>query len=94
MFGYPARLTKDRVGYVVTFRDIPEAHSAGRSKRQALEIAADALATAMEFYFEDRKEVPMPSKLRRGECGVMLPSSVSAKVLLLNMGRNLSAPVK
>ena len=81
---YPARLTKDRAGYVVTFRDIPEAHSSGKSQSEALEMAADALATAMEFYFEDRIEVPMPSRLRKGEHGVVLPLSVSAKVLLLN----------
>jgi len=84
MLVYPARLEKDGAGYVVTFRDIPEAHSAGTSLEEAVEMAADALATAMEFYFEDRKEVPMPTKAKKGEVSIDLPVSLSAKVLLLN----------
>ncbi len=48
-------------------------------------MAADALATAMDFYFEDRREVPPPSKARKGEVLVELPASLSAKVLLLNV---------
>ena len=84
MIVYPARLVKDGAGYVVSFRDIPEAQSSGSSPEDAKEMASDALATAMEFYFEDRREVPMPSKAKKGEVGVCLPVSLSAKVLLLN----------
>ena len=38
----------------------------------------------MDFYFEDRRPVPMPSALKRGQIAIELPASVSAKVLLLN----------
>jgi len=47
-------------------------------------MAADALATAMQFYFEGRRPVPLPSPAARGECLVELPVSVAVKVLLLN----------
>lgn len=84
MIGYPAKLQKEQDGYVVSFRDIPEALTSGASREEALEMAGDALATAMEFYFEDRRPVPMPSKPRKGEVSVELPASVAIKVLLLN----------
>lgn len=84
MLSYPARLEKDGAAYVVSFRDIPEALTSGRSQKEALRMAADALVTAMDFHFEDRRAVPMPSKARRGEVMVELPASISAKVLLLN----------
>src|SRR3546814_8239256 len=58
MLSYPARLEKDGAAYVVSFRDIPEALTSGRSQKDALRMAADALVTAMDFYFEDRREVP------------------------------------
>jgi antitoxin HicB len=38
----------------------------------------------MEFYFEDKRAVPAPSKPKRGQHVVELPASLSAKVLLLN----------
>lgn len=84
MFGYPAQLQKEKDGYVVSFRDIPEALTSGATKKEAVDMAVDALATAMEFYFEDRRTVPMPSRARRGEEIVDLPASVAVKVLLLN----------
>jgi antitoxin HicB len=71
-------------GFVVTFRDIPEAITQGDTEQEALDMAIDALVTAMYFYFEDRRPVPPPSKQVAGERLVALPSSAAAKVLLLN----------
>ncbi|MFC4276786.1 type II toxin-antitoxin system HicB family antitoxin [Achromobacter aloeverae] len=84
MLRYPAAIEPDTAGFLVTFRDIPEAISHGCGIDEAKSMAADALLTAMDFYFEDRRPVPAPSKARRGEVLVSLPASVSAKVLLLN----------
>lgn len=85
MLEYPARLkAQQEGGYVVTFRDIPEAITQGESIEDALQHAQDALETAMEFYFDDRREVPMPSAGKRGERLVALPVSESFKILLLN----------
>lgn len=64
------------------FPDIPEALTGGDTREEALAMAQDALVTAFDFYFEDRREIPPPSGL--GEAFVEVPASVAAKVLLLN----------
>lgn len=82
---YPAQLeAADEGGFVATFRDIPEAITQGETEAEALEMAEDVLYSAMEFYFEDKRPVPMPSALKPGERQVSLPISVWAKVLVLN----------
>ena len=82
---YPATFTPaEEGGFVVTFRDIPEAITQGDDKTEAIMMAEDALLTAMDFYFEDQRPVPMPSKPLEGEVLIELPTSVFAKVLLLN----------
>jgi antitoxin HicB len=85
MLRYPAKFKPAKEGgFVVTFRDIPEAITQGESVEDAMIQARDALETALDFYFDDRREVPAPSKARRGERLIELPASLSAKVLLLN----------
>jgi antitoxin HicB len=85
MLRYPAKFKPAKEGgFVVTFRDIPEAITQGESVEDAMIQARDALETALDFYFDDRREVPAPSKARRGERLIGLPASLSAKVLLLN----------
>ena len=83
---FPVTLTPDEAdgGFVVTFHDIPEAITQGETVEEALAMAQEALETAMEFYFEDKRAVPVPSKPKRGQHVVELPASLSAKVLLLN----------
>lgn len=86
MFMYPVTLTpdKDDGGFVVTFVDIPEAITQGDTVPEALAAAREALESALDFYFEDKRAVPLPSKAKRGQQVVELPASLSAKVLLLN----------
>jgi antitoxin HicB len=84
MLRYPALFSTDGDGYLVTFRDIPEAITAGETKDEARSMSADALLTAMDFYFEDRRVVPPPSAPKKGEELVGLPASAAAKILLLN----------
>jgi len=84
---YPARFepTEDVVGgYVVTFRDIPEAITQGDDEADARYMAADSLLTCMEFYLDDRRPVPMPSEPLPAEVMIDLPISATGKVLLLN----------
>ncbi len=83
---YPANFAPDPEtgGFVVTFRDIPEAITQGDTEEEAFAMAEDALLTAMDFYFEDNRPVPAPSKPKRGERLVALPLSATAKILLLN----------
>lgn len=82
---YPAHFEPaEEGGFIVTFRDIPEAITQGDTEEEAIVMAEDALITAMDFYFEDRRAVPVPSDPEEGERLVEIPPSVSAKVLLLN----------
>ncbi|WP_022654009.1 type II toxin-antitoxin system HicB family antitoxin [Aquaspirillum serpens] len=71
-------------GYVVSFRDIPEAITQGDTEEEAMLMAEDVLLSSMDFYFESKRIVPMPSEMTANEKLVSLPASVSAKVLLLN----------
>jgi len=84
MPGYPAKLQKDGKFITVTFPDIPEAITFGNNRAHALAMAKEALELSMEFYFDDMRPVPMPSKPKRGQALVYLSPSVAAKVLLLN----------
>ncbi|MFT0547217.1 type II toxin-antitoxin system HicB family antitoxin [Allopusillimonas ginsengisoli] len=84
MAQYPAHIQSDGEGFTVSFRDIPEALTCGDTLADATLMATDALRTAMDFYFEDRRSVPTPSPAKKGETLIQLPASVWAKVLLLN----------
>lgn len=79
---YPAQFEEaPEGGYVVTFRDIPEAITQGDTEAEAMEMAADALLSSIEFYFEDGRPVPAPSAPQPGDRLVRLPASVEAKLL-------------
>lgn len=81
---YPADIRPDGKFLLVTFPDIPEAITQGKDLDEALMQGADALETALDFYFEAGRAIPAPSKPKRGQYMVELPASVAAKVLLLN----------
>lgn len=81
---YPAKFEQEDSNYNVTFRDIPEAITCGDDWNDAINMAEDALLTAMDFYFKDHRQVPMPSELQKDEVLVTLPVRVFAKILLLN----------
>jgi len=85
MMRYPAKFAEaPEGGFVVTFRDIPEAITQGDTEAETMEMAEDVLMSSMEHYLEERRTVPAPSSPEAGERLVHLPASVAAKVLLLN----------
>src|SRR3569833_872656 len=95
MKGYPVHLRKDGKFITVNFPDIPEAHTFGEDRNHALEMAKEALEIAMEFYFDNQRPIPQPSRARKGQAVVNLAPSVAAKVLLLNeMLRQKVRPVE
>lgn len=81
---YPASFTTEEGKIVVRFRDIPEAITQGDDEIEAQEMAEDVLLSSMDFYFEDSRRVPPPSRALPGERYIRLPLSVASKVLLLN----------
>ena len=85
MLSYPFKQKSDTNGaYLVTFPDIPEAVTCAHTEASLMHMAGDALECALEFYFEDRHAVPLPSAPKRGQRIVTLSASMAAKVLLLN----------
>lgn len=70
---YPAKFTPaPEGGFVVTFRDIPEAITQGNTEQEAMEMAEDVLLSSMNVYIQGKRQMPPPSKVRRGEKFVSL----------------------
>ncbi len=81
MLRYPVKLERDTNGTIlVSFPDLPEAHTFGHDRAEALARAADALETALMGYVENRQAIPAPSPFKRGPY-VALPASTEAKLL-------------
>ena len=79
MLRYPVKLSKDTNGTIlVDVPDIPEAHSFGEDRAEALMRAVDAIETALMLYIEDRRDIPVPSTAR-GKT-VTLPALTDAKI--------------
>ena len=79
---YPATFTESfsvegfTEGFVVQFRDVPEAITQGDTFTEAVEMAQDALQTAMEFYDEDNKPRPKPSAAIHGDVMIDINSTM------------------
>ena len=80
MFNYPVTLTPDGDTLLVTFLDVPEAITFGADQNDALRQAVDALETALSFYVERRKPLPVASKPKRGQHTVRLSALEGAKL--------------
>ena len=88
IYAYPCNLTPDEDGaLVVTFPDVPEAITGGENRSQALEMAEDALATALAAYVHEKWEIPVPSVLVEGQDLVAVPTVVAAKLALYSAMR-------
>ncbi len=71
-------------GFTATFRDVPEALAEGRTLEDVQKLALEALIISIDFYRDDFRAYPAPSKPRKGEALIRLPASAAVKVLLLN----------
>jgi antitoxin HicB len=83
-FVYPALLTTDEKdgGFVVTFRDLPEAITQGNSLEEALNEAADCLEEAIALRIDDKLEIPQPSPPENQEYLVAVPAQTALKAAL------------
>ena len=78
---YPARSTPSPDGgFIVRFRDVPEATVQSDDEDEAFEMAEEALVDTIEYYLEGNAQVPMPSRREEDERMVSLPSDVAAEV--------------
>lgn len=85
MYAYPVKTKLDSNGtLLVTFPDIPEAITAAESEDDVFRVGTEALESAFDIYFEERREIPEPSAPKRGQKTVKLSALVTTKVLLAN----------
>lgn len=85
-FRFPATLTPDLDdgGFVVTFRDIPEAITQGDSIEEALEEAADCLEEAIAGRIDDEMAIPYPSDIKpENEYLVYVPLQTAMKAAIV-----------
>lgn len=83
-FVYPARFTPNTEdgGFVVTFRDFPEAITQGDSIEHALREARDCLEEAIANRIAMDLPIPEPSEIELGELRVALHALMAAKASL------------
>jgi antitoxin HicB len=87
MLRYPVKLERDTNGTILaSFPDVPEAHTFGEDREEALARAVDALETAFMGYMEDRRPIPVPSSVKR-RTRVVLPALTEAKLALYSAMR-------
>ncbi len=80
MFDYPVEITKESNGtYTVGFPDIPEAHTLGDTRDEALMHAVEALETALSFYIDEGK--PLPKSSAKRNSAVVGPSLIGTMKL-------------
>src|SRR2546423_13637418 len=79
---YPVVLEEDDNDTIlVSFPDFPEVHTFGNDRDDALRQAVEALATGIDAYIKDRRDIPLPSaKVTKHR--VTLPALSEAKVYL------------
>lgn len=85
MLKYPVTLAPDTNGSVLaSVPDLPWVNSVGESEGDALRNVIDAIRSALEIYFSERMQVPLPTPPMPGQRTVSLPTLESAKLLLWN----------
>jgi antitoxin HicB len=83
MLGYPVTLERDTNHTIlVSFRDFPEAHTFGDDEDEALRRASDLLEDVLAGYIDNRRDIPLPTKMRKKDRLVSLPVLTEAKVRL------------
>lgn len=86
---YPVNLSlQDDGSILVTFPGVPEALTDGETEAEALAEALDCLIAALGGYINDRRDIPRPSRPKRGQPVVALPPLVSAKLALYQAMRD------
>jgi antitoxin HicB len=82
-YSYPVSLNPaEEGGYVVMFRDLPEAITQGESLEESLVEASDCLAEAIAARIDDERQIPEPSEIRAGEYRVAVPLRIALKAAL------------
>lgn len=83
-FNYPAHFKPDRKdgGFIITFRDLPEAITQADTLEDGIEEAMDCLEEAIAGRIDDGLDIPKPGKPRKNEQLITLPAHIAIKAAL------------
>jgi antitoxin HicB len=85
---YRVKLSRDTNGtLLVKVPAVPEAHTFGDDRDEALARAVDAIETALMFYIDDRMPIPAGDASPRSRTAVVLPALTEAKLGLYSAMR-------
>jgi antitoxin HicB len=88
MWAYPLTIEPDdNDTLLVSFVDIPEAHTFADDEDEITVRATDCVLTALEGYMKDRRPIPAPSRRLTGPA-VVVPPLATAKIELYEAMRN------
>ena len=87
-YTYPAKLAGHDDDWVLTFPDIPEAITGGASAAEALANGPDCLLAALEGYVDQRRDIPAPGTVRRGQYRIAVAPVAAAKLALYQAMRD------
>jgi len=89
MLRYRIQLTRDdNDTFLVDVPDVPEAHTFGETQEEAKTHAVDAILTIFDAYIKDKRDIPAPSPIRRGQISIEIPPLDVAKIGLYNAMRD------
>jgi antitoxin HicB len=83
-FSFPAIFVPDAVdgGFVVQFRDLPEAITQGDTEEQAAIEAVDCLEEAIAARIDEKLEIPEPSQPQPEDRVIVVPIQTALKAAL------------
>lgn len=86
---YPAILRREKTGgYYLSFPDVRGANTGDKDREKTLAGAADCLAVALETYMEQKRDIPMPSKPKKGESLIAVPLELAMKIAVYQAMRD------
>jgi antitoxin HicB len=85
---YGVTIEQEDGDHVVSIRDLPEVVTSGNSAAEALELAADAIATIVSGRMKDEDNLSSPSPIAPGEYAVPLDPHLAAKASVYALWRN------
>lgn len=81
-WAYGVAIKKEGGDHVVSVRDLPEVVTSGDSFEEALELAADGIEVVVSARMEQGEDLPLPSRVKRGEHAVPLSAPLAAKAAI------------
>ena len=87
-YAYPCNISLDDEekrttgweAYNISFPDAPEAITCGWSWQEAIEMAEDGLAVALDFYGKGEEDLPVSSPLAEGQVLISVPPIAAASL--------------